>query len=329
MTLKNLTIKKKLYLSYALIIILLLTSISTSYFFIQKINNDYLEIVEQNGVINSQILELRKNEKDFTLRDSKDSNYFSTGNSKYLTEKASIHNQLLEEINSLKNKTIFVKDQEQLSNLTNIEKYLKEYNQYFLESVTLINEIGYSDYGLTGKFRSIIHDLEASINNLNDNELRAEMLMARRHEKDYFLRSDLKYIDSLSITLENIRGLINSKNISNAQKFQMLADVNIYEESINEIIQKSITLGLSDTDGIKGKYREAIHNLEPLLVEVNDFTNAQIDKEMGIVSFIIIVESLIVLAICIGSALLIIRSITNPLKKLTEASEKIANGTLI
>jgi hypothetical protein len=49
--------------------------------------------------------------------------------------------------------------------------------------------------GATGKLRAAVHAVEKAVNELKQKDLSILMLMCRRHEKDFMLRGDAKYLD--------------------------------------------------------------------------------------------------------------------------------------
>src|SRR3569833_1044066 len=54
--------------------------------------------------------------------------------------------------------------------------------------------------GLTGSLRGAVHDIEAKLKEADDPKLTSGMLMMRRHEKDFMLRRDQKYVAELTKT---------------------------------------------------------------------------------------------------------------------------------
>jgi methyl-accepting chemotaxis protein len=51
--------------------------------------------------------------------------------------------------------------------------------------------------GLTGALRAAVHDVETKLKQLDEPRLTSAMLMMRRHEKDFMLRRDQKYVGEL------------------------------------------------------------------------------------------------------------------------------------
>ena len=61
---------------------------------------------------------------------------------------------------------------------------------------------------MTGALRAAVHDIETKLKQVDDPRLTSLMLMMRRHEKDFMLRRDPKYIGELKkATGEFAKGL--------------------------------------------------------------------------------------------------------------------------
>ena len=59
--------------------------------------------------------------------------------------------------------------------------------------------------GLSGSLRAAVHDIETKLKERDDPRLTSSMLTMRRHEKDFMLRRDPKYVGELKKTGRGIR----------------------------------------------------------------------------------------------------------------------------
>jgi len=72
------------------------------------------------------------------------------------------------------------------------------YGELFEQSAAINRSLGLDENdGLQGALRSAVHDLEAELEAVGNPSLQVMMLMLRRHEKDFILRGDPKYIARL------------------------------------------------------------------------------------------------------------------------------------
>jgi methyl-accepting chemotaxis protein len=56
--------------------------------------------------------------------------------------------------------------------------------------------------GLEGQLRAAVHEVEAKVKEQKLSDLTVILLMARRHEKDYLLRGDLKYLEDINARIK-------------------------------------------------------------------------------------------------------------------------------
>jgi len=86
--------------------------------------------------------------------------------------------------------------------VSSIIESLESYDSVHNEIMNLQLTRGFKDDGLEGEMRTFIHELE----NYQDQVPLSELLSLRRHEKDYFLRSDTLYVQELrELSIEIIR----------------------------------------------------------------------------------------------------------------------------
>ena len=97
---------------------------------------------------------------------------------------------------------------------TAVQQLRENSERYVLDFDTLIasvRERGFKDYGKVGQLRSAIHLVESMPYDYDQ----AEMLMLRRHEKDFLLRQDLRYLTKFDEAFIGFRkGLAGSLNTS-------------------------------------------------------------------------------------------------------------------
>ena len=65
------------------------------------------------------------------------------------------------------------------------------------------------DAGLEGEMRKVVHDVEVKVKDQGLAELTVIMLMVRRHEKDYLLRGDPKYLDDINARIKEFADQMN------------------------------------------------------------------------------------------------------------------------
>ncbi len=117
---------------------------------------------------------------------------------------------------------------------------------------------------------------------LATNDLAADasssLLECRRNEKDFLLRHDLKYkkkmAESLAMLRDDLEGIIKIRTktgdragVEEIKKLMPLVDA--YEKNFSRVVELWQEKGLSENDGLRGKFRKAVHELEAIIEERN------------------------------------------------------------
>jgi methyl-accepting chemotaxis protein len=246
-------IKHKLILNTVLLVVALVAMLGL--FYTTQTNLEKLNSAK-NLVVHQQVnmLTLRRHEKDFLAR--LDLSYEQKFN---------------ETMNSL------FKDQARLKNimdaysietntLLELTQDFKEYQADFLSVVTASKKLGLTpEKGLQGELRSAVHNIESELSALNQDALLVSMLQLRRHEKDFMLRNDPKYIASFNKTLDQLESALSKASLP-TDKTQLLSSLTEqYRKSFNEYTDGKKALGLTSKEGKLLVMRASIHKTETAL----------------------------------------------------------------
>ncbi|GAB2906182.1 methyl-accepting chemotaxis protein [Rheinheimera gaetbuli] len=100
-------------------------------------------------------------------------------------------------------------------------------------------------------------------------QIAADVLMLRRHEKDFVMRTELKYqqrhkehLDKMASRVAQLQLLLQQHAIDDAplQRFSQLTQT--YQQSFTELVSQQQRLGLTPQDGVMGELRAAVQQLE-------------------------------------------------------------------
>ena len=102
------------------------------------------------------------------------------------------------------------------------------------------------------------------------------LLQARRKEKDFLSRKDVKLLEAHDVTLEELNSSLGRiveldnapERVASAQEVQSL--VTRYAESFDRIVELERRRGLSEKLGLRGALRHAVHEVESKLDEYQD-----------------------------------------------------------
>ncbi|WP_298240005.1 methyl-accepting chemotaxis protein [uncultured Bradyrhizobium sp.] len=162
-----------------------------------------------NQRASQQLLEARRAEKDFQLR--RDQSY-----AKRHGELASDIVGNLDRLGSAARAAGYATIGEKTSQArAGFDRYVSEFAAVEKAEVKLgLNET----LGLSGSLRTAVHAIETKLKEVDDPRLTSGMLMMRRHEKDFMLRRDQKYVDALKKTATEFSRQIETSTIPPAVK---------------------------------------------------------------------------------------------------------------
>ena len=277
----NLTIKGKLFISAGISIFGLISMIIFFYFSslkIEELDEGKLYI----ETLKSDMLMLRRNEKDFILR--KDLKYFDLYN-KNIDVLHTHSKELIQNLSKNDLDTKLVQD---------FDSIINEYKISFSNFVKNQETIGLDEkLGLYGSLRTSVHKVQESAKKAQNYELLSSVYDLRKQEKDFMLRRDIKYVDNYK---EKIDKLLTKDFITS----DIEADLNAYKKDFLALVDAEVIIGLDSKLGIQGEMRSVIHKSETLLDELIDHV------EKGIHEKIHFLEKLVV---SVGIAFVIIISL--------------------
>ena len=102
-------------------------------------------------------------------------------------------------------------------------------------------------------------------------DLKIAFLTARRREKDFLLRKDMKYVEQHAGVVNEVKELVsqlsehdmNPEFVSDLEKMQ--SAFNKYDQAFATVAGDWQELGLTEEDGLQGALRGAVHNVEEII----------------------------------------------------------------
>lgn len=206
---------------------------------------------------------------------------------------------------------------------------LKNYQQVFQQIAYYFKQKGFKDLGLEGRMRKAIHFIEK-----HEAPIDLEyMLTLRRHEKDFLLRKDIKYMEKFDKDIvvfeEHIKN--HPKIYPEYERESLLKALDDYQVCFDSIVYIEKEIGLEANKGLRQKLTANIATVENVL---NRF-NADIKERKQAASYAInlIIGSIIVVFVCIIAGVIISiryfnQSVQKPIQKLNQIADQIAAGNL-
>lgn len=259
MLLSSLSIRQRHLLIIAVVITgFVLTGLVAQYSTqqLQKLSQIQIDI----ETLKHNLLTLRRHEKDFLSR--LDWKYVE----RYKQELAQAQDRitaLSEHLSAIHND----------NNTTLVKNQLTDYGQQFVAIAEQQKIIGLDHTsGLYGSLRASIHEVEESI--AGNTALTAQMLMLRRHEKDFMLRRNPKYIDKFTLAISSMKSMIDNEN-----QAQTLTAIDHYQRDFTKLYAAEKLKGLNHKVGFSGKMRSSAHELEVLFEQQSQLLEGIVETE--------------------------------------------------
>ncbi len=264
--------------------------------------------------IEVEFLQARRAEKDFLLRRDQ----------KYVSRHAEVMEEMAADLIEARALTRHGAD-----GLDTFEEALEGYAVAFSSLVSSHQKLGMDENsGLQGQLRAAVHAIEESLAELDQPEMQVKMLMMRRHEKDFLLRGDEKYIGRLNDRVAEFRAFSDSYYKDAAQQKSILAQLDSYQSSFADYSKEAmVEAGLRAE--LSEKFSQVVPVLEGLrdlwleeLFEIEEVASASADKASR--------QSLIAgfggMAVFVLISLRLAFMISSPLRQLAQALKGMSEG---
>lgn len=255
------------------------------------------------------IVQLIKTDLDFLRFETINENFFSENKSALLDTRQELAQTVWINNESIR-KTMLAQDFKIDAYLHSTDSLLRAYHQTFDKLVSRIKTKGYKDYGLEGTMRDYAHTLEkASLIPLE------KLLMLRRHEKDFLLRREEKYVllfNALADSLGN--DLLPQPDILHTLKE--------YKTSFNDLVGLHQDIGITPNLGLLGQLNRQTELISGNLEQLTILTGERSAKLVEQSAILFLAIGLVTLLISISSVYYTSVLLARPIKKLSVSMEK-------
>lgn len=302
----KMNIRGKLLLGFGSLLLVSIINTAVFYYLISEQNRSQ-SLIKNSEEINAHMLEARKHEKDFIMR-----------NDQSYTEKHDhTVQELLEHISLLSS---LEKDAVQQAALANLEAHVVLYKSEFDDVVSYTIQKGLDETsGLQGEFRSATHLIEEQIPEENKTLL-AAMLMIRRREKDYLLRKTEEYVVKLDKEIETFSSLLKMEGLDSVLMMDLL---NEYKSKFHALVDADRQIANSIAI-----FREEIHQISPIIESYITGMENQTEILSSRTTLIMILSISLSIVIALVIALYLSGTISRTIGKLTKGALEIAKGNL-
>lgn len=316
----SLPIRIKLFLAFGSILFMSVLLLSVGIYTIRKVIH-FNDLTQNVDAINVSALIMSAELKEFSNNGFKYEQFYTEGNSENLSRYSAQYQFLANNINDLASNNYF----ENLENrelLERINGLLHLYNKSKIELIGAFDKRGFQDYGIEGELRSAIHDVEDS----NFPYDKVTMLMLRRHEKDFFLRKNLKYLEKFNKEIEQFQSDIIQKSDTYGHD-QIKAYINNYAVLFAQIVEMEQLIGLNENSGIRGKVRDNFNALNQSLVILSE--KIKKDKDETVQIAMVLLVSLLAGQMIVGGILIFFYAnlLSNAIKDIKTVLVTLSEGS--
>ncbi len=266
--------------------------------------------------IGYEFLNARRREKDFLIR----------LDSKYVAAHGKVSASIRKHVEEMRP---YHDEAEILTLLDGIKAGYLKYDAQFKHVVASWEKLGLNEKsGLRGKLRKAVHDVETKLKEANNSDLTVIMLMMRRHEKDFLMRINKKYVGRMVKRHQEFTAALATSPIPDDVKADISTKMTSYHKSFAELAAIRVPL-VADTKNLSKLFAEVTPKLKTMAADSEEDSKlaaagvAAVQRESSTIIYST-VAGIAVLVLLLS--FLIGRAISGALGKMNFAMTELANG---
>ena len=322
---KHLTLRVRLWFGFSMMILLAIAGGLTSSILARQAADSTAGLIAgpiaiQDAAEQASIamLQSRRSEKDFLAR----------RDTKYLDKVDAAVAQVDTQLDMIRD---IARDPSNVKMADEAKSQLAAYHNAFKEMAQLTIERGLSEEeGLEGQLRKAVHTVEDGLKNSGHDRLTVLMLMCRRHEKDYLMRGNPKYIGRIDDRLGEFTAAVEQLGINEQTVSQWDANWKVYRDAMGRLLEID-----QRQEEVIERFREATHQVEEKLnsimaaaAEQTPVAEKAVNDKLALSQHIAWTVIGITLLTGLALSVVLIHSIARPIKAVAERAAEIAEGDL-
>lgn len=264
------------------------------------------------------LLQARRAEKDFLLRRDEAQVARHAGQMAALADEIDRMGTLIQASDGIDSMTI-----------RGLTDSLTAYGDAFAASVAANRTLGLDEEsGLQGELRAAVHNVETELEQLDQPEMQVKMLMMRRHEKDFIMRQDTKYLDRLNARVEEFTAFPASNYASQQQQEQILELLNTYQTTFSTFVSETM-----NELALRGELSDRFAEAEPITVALSADVDALLERikstaiaEQAALNQKILIAGLAGIVVFALVGLWLALNVSRPLRRIGTALQMMAAG---
>ncbi|GAB4478959.1 MAG: hypothetical protein OHK0057_30470 [Thermoflexibacter sp.] len=311
------TLKAKFALAFSAYFFLVILIITTFYWFDNQ-KNKFNQVATTLYQINHNLKKADNIEKDFFNNESINPKFYqSDGKSLYILKYNTALRKILKDLQDLKLSPQVIENEID-TDIDTLSILINQY-QHIFNTLTRLQKIrGFKDYGLEGKMRDFIHQLENKDYKINQTIL----LTIRRHEKDFFLRKEGVYIERWQNQVNDLIEEINEQK-NNKNKEEILYLLSNYKATFLELTRIEAQIGYSNNMGFRQQISQISTLLEKKLEIIDQKISQKIEELVNNINQRVAILIVICLILNILLAVTVYRKLSRPIKYLSLSIHEI------
>lgn len=272
-------------------------------------------------------LQMRRSEKDF----------FARLLPKYIDKYNTATEQAIKVSNTFKS---IASNKQELDRVNHIIIGLEQSQVQFAKVVNMKEELGMTpEDGLQGELRTAVHDVEDIMKKIQAGPsksekldiLTVEMLMLRRHEKDFMLRGTEKYIKKFQDRIQIFNAALTLSSLAQADKEKITGKMEKYDSLFNQWAALEI-----ETNIEAKKLSNIFADIQPFIVEYfaefdkinteqalhREETQKSVDQNM-LYTLIAVMAVILIIAVI---SFIVSTNISDKIKRLSTIMGELATG---
>lgn len=202
--------------------------------------------------------------------------------------------------------------------LTQFNQNIDLYNKNFKRVEILKEGIGFTPTsGLYGSLRRAVHEVESEVSQYDMPNLMVAMLQLRRAEKDFMLRRNPKYVVKFDTGMNAFKHVLSASTLTVAAKGNITVLIEQYQADFKQLVAKEHQLGLNNNEGEMAKLKQSIIQADTSITQLEQLASTEIKEKMSAAFYFGLSTAVLIALMLLVFTLMIMRSITEPVKQIT------------
>ena len=318
--LKDIPIRVKVLLMFAVFgIVALLLIVFSAYYF--KSRESVVEFRSQVSRLEALSTKWFYVQDEFLLHESINPTFFATDSSELLNLGSRYHERISDLLSTLRTSNSFAASPEMWDLLARADAALSQQQQYFEDIVEVLKVRGFKDYGAEGEMRTHAHKLEESFVEMVHP---AALLTLRRHEKDFIIRREERYVELFGAAYHALWDRLVSQ--PGQEGWEALEELEAYGRWFKQVVHTERAIGLKENSGLKSKLERANHAFDSVLQEILVRTEAHSDRQLARFDAYFIIGLVLFVLLAIASGIYLSRQITRRLLYVSDSMSRFVES---